>query len=170
MKHAVCLAALLLAPSCTPVRPQVSLEPGASLAGYRLFLVAPVTDETGSRFNLNITDSLREQIVRRLRSHGLAAGTEAPPDAPGPVLHITGTLVEFRGMGLMLQLGGPGVSGCTLVGALRDATTGQRVGRIVASVLEEHAAPLLVLHECAHDLADAIDREMRREEKKRVPR
>src|SRR5439155_516929 len=69
MKWAIVAVSLVAA--CAPVRPQVSLEPGVSLKGYRRFVVDPVTDATGAAFNLSVTDSLRRQLADRLRSHRL---------------------------------------------------------------------------------------------------
>ena len=154
-------ALLLLLSACTPVRPQVMLEPGASLKGYRVFVVGPVTDETGSRFNLNVTDSLRTQLAARLRSHGLTVAAAPPPDTTVAALLVTSALEGFRGMPFTLQLEGPGVTGCTLRSELRDAHTGRRIGEIVASVLEERIRPMWALVECAHDVADAIQRQLR---------
>ena len=153
-------ALLLLLGACTPLRPRVTLEPGVSLKGYRVFIVGPVTDETGARFNLKVTDSLHQTLVDRLQSHGLTVA--APSDTTSPALVITSTLEAFKGMPLTLQLWSPGVTSCVLRSELRDKQTGRRLGEIVASVLEEDFRPMVVLDECAHDVADAIHRQLRR--------
>jgi hypothetical protein len=101
------IALLLCFSACTSVRPQVTLEPGASLKDYEVFVVRPVTDETGARFNLNVADTLRRQIADRLRSHHLAVVTDAPAGTAGPALVIASALVGFRGMPILLQLPGP---------------------------------------------------------------
>jgi hypothetical protein len=156
------IALLLCVSACTPVRPRVFLAPGASLKGYTVFIVGPVTDETGARFNLEVGDSLRQRIVRRLRSHGLAADTKAPEETAEPAAVITSTLVGFRGMPMWLQMSGRGTIGCELRSVLRDAETGARIGEIVAAELSEEYSPMNVLIQCAHDVADAIDRQVRR--------
>jgi hypothetical protein len=144
--------------ACTPIGPRVSLAPGASLKGYRVFVVRPVTDETGARFDLDVKDSLRQWVVRRLQSHGLTAVTDAPADTAAPALVITSALVSFRGMPLYLQVPSPGVTGCEVHSELRDYRTGQRIGEIVAAELEEALTPMMVLIQCARDVADGIHR------------
>jgi hypothetical protein len=147
---------------CTPLRPRVSLAPGASLKGYTVFIVGPVTDETGARFNLDVADSLRQRLVSRLRSHGLAAATEAPAEAVEPAVVISSALVGFRGIPMWLQVPARGTTGCELRSVLRDSETGRRIGEIVAADLSEEYSPMVVLIQCAHDVADAIDRQVRR--------
>ncbi len=158
MKWAIVPLALLGA--CTPLRPQVSLEPGVSLKSYRRFVVEPVTDATGAAFNLSVTDSLRRQLADRLRSHGLTVAA-TPGDIAGPALVITSTLEGFKGIPFTLQLGGPGVTTCALRSVLRDGDTGRRLGEILAQDLEEGIRPISVLNECARDVGDAIHRLVR---------
>jgi hypothetical protein len=140
----------------------VSLAPGASLKGYQVFVVGPVTDETGARFNLDVSDSLRQQLARRLQSHGLTAVTDAPEDTTTRAVVITSTLVGFKGIPMWLQVPTRGLTGCELHSKLRDQQTGQRIGEIVAADLAEEYTPLIVLFQCAHDVADAIERQVRR--------
>ena len=160
LRHGTAL--LLCLGACTPLRPRVSLERGASLTDYRVFIVGPVTNQTGARFNLNVTDFLRQELTLRLRSHGLTVVTEAAAETDDPALVITSALVGFKGMSFALQIPGPGVTKCELHSELNDLETGRRIGQIVASALEERTRPLTVLNMCAHDLADAIEREVRR--------
>jgi hypothetical protein len=140
----------------------VSLAPGASLKSYHVFVVRPVTDETGARFNLDVSDSLRQQLVRRPQSHGLTVVTDDTLDRATPALVITTALVDFRGIPMWLQVPARGTTGCELRSELRDHQTGQRIGEIVAAELGEERTPLIVLYECAHDMADEIDRQRRR--------
>jgi hypothetical protein len=171
MTFRICAVALLLCfNACTPLRPRVSFAPGASLKGYRVFVVAPVADETGERFNLDVGDSLREEITRRLRSHGITAVRELPtanegPDDPVPAVIITSALIGFRGIPMWLQVPARGVTGCELRSELRDHQTGERLGVIVAADLAEEYSPMVMLARCAHDVADAIDRRLRGERK-----
>lgn len=141
----------------TPVRPEVSLEPGVSLKAYHVFLVAPVTDRTGAPFDLNVTDSLRQEIVDRLQYHGLQVDPKGVDTTDDMVL-ITSTLVSFRGMSNQMELPSPGGDlECRLRSELRDPRTGRQLGEIVASDLGGRR-PMIVLNECAHDVADAIYR------------
>jgi hypothetical protein len=158
----IALAAMFWLGACTPLRPRVSFAPGASLKGYRVFIVAPVTDETGARFNLDVSDSLRQQLVRRLRSHGLTVVTEAPEDTEMAAVVVASTLVDFRGIPMWLQVPARGATGCELRSELRDNRTTRKIGEIVAADLSEEFTPLMVLYHCAHDVADAIDRQLRR--------
>jgi|SRR5438132_98121 len=157
------IAFLLLLGACVPLRPQVLLEPGVSLKDYRAFVVGPVTDETGAAFNLPVTDSLRAQIGARLRSYGLTVAA-APTDTGAPALLVTSALEGFKGLPLTLQLSSPGVTQCVLRSELRDAHSGRRLGEILASVSDQEtkSTPMRLLDECAHDVADAIERQLRR--------
>jgi hypothetical protein len=155
-------ALLLCFSACTPLRPRVSLASGASLKPYQVFIVGPVTDETGARFNLDVGDSLRQQLVRRLRSHGLTVVTDDTVDTATPAVVITSALVDFRGISMWLQVPARGTTGCELRSELRDHATGQRIGEIVAAELGEERTPLTVLFQCAHDMADEIDRQRQR--------
>jgi len=153
----VAVVLLALAACITPLHPVVTLEPGVSLKGYRVFLVAPVTDATGAPFDLQVTDSLRREIVDRLQSHGLQVAPK-DVDTTDDLLLITTTLVFFRGRSNQVELPRPSVDvECRLRSELRDPRTGRRLGEIVASDLGARR-PLTVLNECAHDLADAIYR------------
>ena len=49
-----------------------------------------------------------------------------------------------------------------LLSELKDGQTGRRIGQIIASDLEEGIRPMTVLNECAHDVGDAIARQLRR--------
>jgi len=122
--------------------------------------VEPVTDATGAAFNLNVADTLRQELALRLRSHGLTVA-EASTDTAGPALVVTSTLERFKGIPLTLQLGGGGGAMCALRSVLRDRATGRRLGEILAQDQEERLRPLTVLNECAHDVADAIYRQLR---------
>lgn len=155
-------ALLLCISACTPVRPRVSLAPGASLKPYQVFIVRPVTDETGARFNLDVNDSLRQALVKRLRSHGLTVVTDDTVDMATPAVVITSALVGFRGIPMWLQVPARGTTGCELRSELRDNQTGERIGVINAAELGEEHTPLIMLIQCAHDVADAIERQRRR--------
>jgi len=152
---------LLCLAACTPVHPRVSLEPGTSLKAYRVFLVAPVTDDTRAPFDLDVVDSLQQEIADRLRSHQLTVVAKVPEDSSAATLVITSRLVNFKGMSNTLQLPFSGITRCELRSVLYDGQSGRRVGEIVASDLEEGSRPMTVLNECAHDVADAIHERLR---------
>jgi hypothetical protein len=153
---------LLCCAACTPLRPRVSLVPGASLKDYRVLVVRPVADETGAQFNLDVGDSLRQALVKRLRSHGRTVVPDVPEDSGASALVVTSALVGFKGIPMWLQVPSRGVTGCELRSVLRDSQTGQRIGEIAAAELTEEYTPLNVLVRCAHNMADEIDRQMRR--------
>jgi hypothetical protein len=153
---------LLYLAACTPVHPRVTLAPGASLKGYEVFVVMPVTDGTGARFNLDVSDSLRQHLARRLRSHNLIAVTDASADTAAVAVVVTSKLVDFRGIPMWLQTPTRGTTACELRSELWDNRTGQRLGEIVAADLSEEGTPLFVLLQCAHDVADAIEQQLRR--------
>jgi hypothetical protein len=153
---------LLWLGACTPVRPQLTLEPGVSLADYEVFVVAPVTNETGEQFNLPVTDSVRWHLAERLRSHHFVVITEGPGrDSTAPAVIVTSALVGFRGLPFMLPLGGPGAPACELHAVLTDRQTGRKVGRVAAAVREAGWSPMSVINSCARDVGDAIARAAR---------
>lgn len=150
--------------ACLPVRrPSVDLEPGASLALYRLFDVGPVQDETGWPFpeNYAITDSLRSRLVERLRERGL---TIAPGDsargAGAAVLRIESRLTFFRSGGMGLMLEGPRTR-CRFTSVLIDGATGRRIGEIRAAE-DDELPPFMVLMRCPRMVADELDRRVRK--------
>lgn len=157
----VAIALLLCGTACTPLRPRVSLVPGASLKGYEVFVVMPVTDATGARFNLDVSDSLRQHIAKRLRSHNLVAATDSSADTAANAVVIVSTLVAFKGIPMWLQQPSGGTTACELRSELWDNRSGKRLGEIVAANLVEAGTPMFVLFQCAHDMADAIEREIR---------
>jgi hypothetical protein len=149
------------------VRPQLTLEPGASLAGYEVFVVPPVANETGEQFNLPVTDSVRWHLAERLRSHHFVVITEGPGrDSTSPAIIVTSALVGFRGLPFMLPLGGPGAPACEVHAVLTDRATGRRVARVAAAVREEGWSPMSVINSCARDVGDAIAREVDRKRKR----
>lgn len=157
-----CAIALLLScGACTPVHPRVSLAPGVSLKGYEVFVIMPVTDRTGAHFNLDVSDSLRQHIARRLQSYHLIAATDSSADTVAMAVVVVSTLVDFRGIPMWLQVPSRGVTGCELRSELWDNRTGKRLGEIVAASLVEQGTPMFVLFQCAHDVADAIERQLR---------
>ena len=159
-RHSV-MALLFSLTACTPVRPRVSLAPGVSLKGYEVFVVMPVTDRTGARFNLDIGDSLQQHIARRLRSYNLIAVTDSSADTVASAVVVVSTLVDFRGIPMWLQVPSRGTTACELRSELWDNRSGQRLGEIVAASLVEEGTPMFVLFQCAHDVADAIERQLR---------
>ena len=160
LKHPA-ITLLLCCSACTPVRPRVSLAPGVSLKGYEVFVVMPVRDATGARFNLDVSDSLQQHIAKRLRSYNLIAVTDSSADTVASAVVVVSTLVDFRGIPMWLQVPARGTTACELRSELWDNRSGQRLGEIVAAGLAEEGTPLFVLFQCAHDVADAIERQLR---------
>jgi len=93
-----------------------------------------------------------------------AVNAAAPTDTGAPALLVTSALEGFKGLPLTLQLSSPGVTQCVLRSELRDAHSGRRLGEILASVSDQEtkSTPMRLLDECAHDVADAIERQLRR--------
>ncbi len=95
-------------------------------------------------------------------TYHLTVVAKVPEDSATPALVISSKLLGFKGMPITLQLPGPGITQCELLSELKDGQTGRRIGQIVASDLEEGIRPMTVLNECAHDVGDAIARQLRR--------
>jgi hypothetical protein len=142
--------------ACAPLRPSVSLQPGASLAGYRAFEVAPVSDQTGYALPPDALDAVRLALESRLRSRSHAAAGE-----PEDTLIIESKLTDFRpGEPFFFTLPSGRRSRCELRSALVDKRSGKVIGVIVASE-DEARSPMSVLRTCARMVADEIDRRTR---------
>jgi hypothetical protein len=74
---------------------------------------------------------------------------------------IVSKLVDFRGIPMWLQVPSRGTTACELRSELWDNKTGKRLGEIVAANLAEEGTPMFILFQCAHDMADAIERQLR---------
>ena len=161
----ISIVALLCLVACTPVRPRVSLVRGASLKTYHAFVVAPVTDATHYPFTFPVTDSLRQRLASRLKTHGL--NVAETPDTAGPALVITSTLNLFKSGALGIQMPtAVGTSRCMLSSELTDGRTGQRVGEIEASEITgedtQPRSPFGLLMTCAQMIADEIAKQVQK--------
>jgi hypothetical protein len=164
MKLAVVV--LLFLAACSPLRPQVTLEPGVSLKTYHVVVVGPVTDLTGYPFHYDIGDTLRSRLIDELRQQGV---TVAPTttDTTVPVLFVVSSLDGFKSGSLMMQLpGAMGTSRCVLSSRLMDGHSGRRLGEIVSGELTsddtQQMSPTALLTTCAHLTADEIARRIKR--------
>jgi len=148
-----------LAGCFAPLHPSLELDPGASLKGYRIFVIEPVVDHTGQPFDLDVADSLRAELADRLRSHGLTVMEAQPTDTASHVLLIASALTGFRGMANQMEMAAPAFSGgdmeCQMVSDFSDARTGRHIGVMTASDMGGRRQ-MVLLDECAHDMADAI--------------
>jgi hypothetical protein len=156
---------VLFLAACSPLRPQVTLEPGVSLKTYHVVVVGPVTDLSGYPFQYNIGDSLRVRLIDQLRQDGV---TVAPTttDTTVPVLFVVSSLDGFKSGALMMQVPGAlGTSRCVLSSRLMDGHSGRRLGEIVSGEVSSEDTPQLspaaLLTTCAHLTADEIARRIK---------
>jgi hypothetical protein len=156
---------LLFLAACSPLRPQVSLEPGVSLKSYHVVVVGPVTDLTGYPFHYDIGDTLRARLIDELRQQGV---TVAPTttDTTVPVLFVVSSLDAFKSGSLTIQLpGAMGTSRCALSSRLMDGHSGRRLGEMasgeVTSDDTQQMSPMALLTTCARLTADEIARRIK---------
>ncbi len=83
MKDSVLIAAgLLLLAGCATGQPQLMMEPGASLSGYKAIAVATVSNETGQTSHFDFASAFAEDLKAALRSKGydISDYKASPPD------------------------------------------------------------------------------------------
>jgi uncharacterized lipoprotein YajG len=83
MKDSVLIAAgLLLLAGCATGQPQLMMEPGASLSGYKAIAVATVCNETGQTSHFDFASAFAEDLKAALRSKGYDVSDykASPPD------------------------------------------------------------------------------------------
>lgn len=159
-------ALLLSLAACTPLRPQVSLAPGASLKGYHVVVVGPVTDRTGYPFGYDIGDSLKAELASELRQNGLTVAP-ATTDTAVPVLFIVSSLDGFKSGALTLRLpSAMGTSRCVFSSRLMDGHTGKQLGEMVSSELTDQEdtpalSPHALLATCVRMTAEELKRRLR---------
>ncbi len=150
--------------ACTPLRPRVSLAPGASLRGYRSVIVGSIADASGYPFNFKIGDSLKVQFADRLRHYGLTVVDDTL--GSGSVLLVVSSLDGFKSGALAVQLpAGRGTSRCAFSSRLADARTGRRLGEIVSAEVSDREigpsrSPYSLLETCVRMTADEIKRQV----------
>jgi hypothetical protein len=82
MKGSVLIAAgLLLLAGCAAGQPQLMMETGASLSGYKTITVAAVSNATGQTFNFDFASAFAEDLRSALRSKGYDV---SDPNASSP--------------------------------------------------------------------------------------
>ena len=157
----------LSAGSCTPLRPRVSLQPGVSLKSYRLVVVGPVENRTGTSFNYDVEDTLRALLRERLEANRVPLASD-PTDATAPLLYLVSSLDEFRSGGITAQVAILAVRSpkCVLSSRLTDGASGQRLGEIVSTNLVDQGdtpfmTPRQLLASCARLTSDEIKRRLK---------
>jgi hypothetical protein len=162
----VSLIVLSLLAACSPLRPQVTLEPGVSLRAYRVVVVGPVTDLTGYPFQYNVGDSLRAELADRLRNDGIAVAPDTT-DTTVPVLFVVSSLDGFKSGALAMRLPtAMGTSRCAFSSRLMDGHSGRRLGEIVSAEVSSddtpQRSPAGLLATCARMTADELARRLKR--------
>jgi len=154
---------VLLLTTCTPLRPEVTLEPGVSLKTYHLVAVGPVTDRSGFPFHYEVGDTLRSHFADELRKNGVRV-VPVTTDTTVPVLFVVSSLDRFRSGALTPQLpSAMGTSQCVFSTRLLDGQSGRKLGEIVSSeIVDQEDTPVMtpqaLLFTCVRLTADEIHR------------
>ncbi|HUL48877.1 MAG TPA: hypothetical protein VLT79_02560 [Gemmatimonadales bacterium] len=152
--------------ACTPLRPQVSLEPGVSLKSYHVVAIGPVEDRSGYPFHYPIGDSLHVRLVDALEQDEVPI-VSTNTDTTVPVLFVVSSLDRFKNGALNVALPSSlGTSECVFSSRLLDGHTGRRLGEIVSSEIIDpedtpRITPQQLLTTCTQITADELKRRLK---------
>ena len=178
MKDWVLIPAVLwLLAGCATGQPQLVMEPGASLSGYKAITVATVSNETGQTFNFDFVSAFAEDLKSALRSKGydVSDHNASPPDVlivqcsimnyvPGNTSKQISTMVLLSfTWGVTFGSDPWGTSKAGVKTLVVDKRTGQPLAHMVTI---EQVDPWFggyksILQSVASDIATAIDNKVR---------
>jgi hypothetical protein len=158
---------LLLLFGCTAAPPELSLQPGASLSGVKLLAVAPVSNDTGQTFELDIAGILTDDLASALRLKGYTV-TDTNSASPAPVIVQCNFISYAPGNAFQRWLApGLGPTVATVKTLLIDKNTGDVLGGMVTRKevtrggLFSVGAYRSILQGVAREVAEAIDNKVK---------
>ena len=184
MKRNVASAVIALAVlwgCATPAPPQLVIEPGASLTGYKNLAVAPVTNDTGQKFDFDFVGAFTGYLKGALTAKGYDV-TDASA-APSDALIIQCSFLTYEPGNAVERGFGAGATVAIVKTTIIDKKSGKPVADMVStkrigagtlglpiliaplSVPLEAAATAgaykSVLQKVANDVATAIDKKIK---------
>jgi len=158
---------LLLGGGCATERPMVRMEKGASLTGYKLVEVTPVSNETGRTYDFEVTDVITQYIKSSLQEKGFTVAEITSAEENVIILKSSLTSYEPGSAFKRWLLPGYGKTQCTLKTSLIDKKTGKILGEMVAAEavgsggLYSIGADKWILNVVAKSISDEIDRKVK---------
>lgn len=158
---------LLLVGGCVTERPMVRVEKGASLTGYDVFEVTPVSNETGRTYDFEVTDVITQYIKSSLQEKGFTVAEIT--NAKKNVIILKSSLISYEPGSAFNRwlLPGYGKTQCTVKTSLIDRKTGKILGEMVAAEavggggLYSIGADKWILNVVAKSISDEIDRKVK---------
>jgi len=154
---------------CVTSKPMVSMVKGVSLAGYKVFEVQPVQNETGKTYEFNVSNTLTQNIKSKLRNKGflVSDGTAISEK----VLTIKSSLLSYEPGSALKRWFAPGFgkTQATVRTLLIDKKTGKVFGEFVsadtvsAGGLYSAGADKRILDAIATGIADEIEKKVKGE-------
>jgi hypothetical protein len=161
-KLSIILSIFLFIDGCVTSKPMVSMNPGASLKGYKTIYVLPVSNEAGGTFEFDVSGTLTQKIKAKLNDRGyiLSDGTGSQTG----VLIIKSSLLSYEPGSAFKRWVSPGFgkTQATVKTLLIDKSTGKVLGEMVSAEavtgggLYSAGADTMILDAIAEGIADEI--------------
>ena len=161
--------------------PQISTEPGVSLAGYKEIAIAPVSNETGQTFDFDFVSAFTDDLKLALRAKGYDV-TDPKASSPNTLIvqcsfakyepgnRAERAATDVAALAAVALLPSPGLllpragaAEATVNTTLIDKKTGEALGDMVVTkavgsgLFGGSDAYSSILVSAANDIADAID-------------
>lgn len=154
---------------CVTSKPMVSMVKDVSFAGYKVFEIPPVLDETGKTFEFDVADTLTQSIRSQLRDKGyiVSDGTATLDE----VLIIKSSLLSYEPGSAFKRWLAPGFgkTQATVKTSLIDKRTGKVRGELVSAEtvsgggLYSAGADKRILEAIAEGIVDEIEKKVKGE-------
>jgi hypothetical protein len=164
----VCLIFVFIS-GCVSSKPMVSMRGNVSLAGYKSFEVEPVLNETGKKFDFDVSGKLTEEIKSKMIEKGFVVSERTSSSAQ--VLIIKSSLISYEPGNAFKRwiLPGFGKTQATVKTSLIDKKTGKVLGELVsaetvsAGGLYSAGADKRILDAIAEGIVDEIEKKAKGE-------
>lgn len=165
----IVLLIFVIISGCVTSKPMMSMLKDVSLAGYKVFEVPPVLNETGKTFEFDVTDTLTQNIKLKLRDKGyiVSDGTATSEE----VLVIKSSLLFYEPGSAFKRWLAPGFgkTQATVKTSLIDKKTGKVLGELVsvdtvsAGGLYSVGADKRILNAIAEGIVDEMEKKAKGE-------
>jgi hypothetical protein len=164
----LCWLVSLLVFGCAGSSPAVRMESAEPLRKYRIFEVAPVSNETGKTFAFDIAEEFENQIRSQLESKGYIVA--ADPGGTDDALIIRCSITSYEpGSAFARWLApGAGKTQATVLTSMVDKRTGSAVGEMLsadavgAGGLYTIGADRWILEKIAKGVVEKIEERMKK--------
>jgi hypothetical protein len=169
MKYFAVLPLVVLLYGCAGVQPKMWLDKVVSLPAYRVFEVAPASNDTEKTFEFDVAATLTEHLKSKLQEKGYRLSED--PARLDDVLVIKSSLVAYKPGSAFARwaIPGAGTTLCVVRNSLFDKRTGRLVGEMVtgrsvsAGGLFTVGADKWILEVTASAITDELDKRVKGE-------